>query len=373
MRGSILLGRLGNTEIGVHVTFLPVLAWAAWLGAFQYGGINGAAFGLFAVSLLFGCVLVHELAHGLYARTLAIEVPYIVLLPVGGLANLDISGSPPQTEAKIALIGPAANLVLGALLGLLALQMTSVNTMSMGALIGHSLSTPSLLGLIVYLSVANFGLAFFNLLPAFPLDGGRALRAILSLHMPYESATRAAAIMGRSFGAGMAAVGLCLILLGELYYGVALLLVAVIVYGGATDEMRLSERYAALQRWTVEQVLREAEHTAAPYDPLVSVLSQVVQGIVVPVTIGSRLVGLVTPSDVSAQVAGKTVPDLSVAHIMRTRFPTVRLNDPLWVAYEKLKRSRLDAIPVVSQGSLSGLITLADVRRALRNRPPDAQ
>src|SRR4051812_8462769 len=105
MRGSILLGRFGNTDIGVHITFLPMIAWAAWLGSLQYGGVSGAAFGALAVSLLFACVLIHELAHGWYALTQGIEVPYIVLLPIGGLASLDTSASTPHVEARIALIG----------------------------------------------------------------------------------------------------------------------------------------------------------------------------------------------------------------------------------------------------------------------------
>src|SRR5258708_4387299 len=117
MRGAIHLGRVGETAIDVHVTFIPVLIWAACLGLVQYGGLNGAVFGVTAIILLFGCVLVHELAHTAYALSMGIIVDYIILLPIGGMTSLDTYAINPGDEARIALVGPLANLILSALLG----------------------------------------------------------------------------------------------------------------------------------------------------------------------------------------------------------------------------------------------------------------
>src|SRR5512142_913682 len=112
MPGSIRLGRLGKTDIGVHVTFVPILIGAAWFGAVQYGGMSGAAFGLLLVLLLFACVLLHEIAHSVQANACGIDVQYIVLLPTGGLASLDVTALNISDEKRIALAGPLANLGL---------------------------------------------------------------------------------------------------------------------------------------------------------------------------------------------------------------------------------------------------------------------
>ena len=370
MRGAIHLGRVGETAIDIHVTFIPVLIWAACLGLVQYGGLDGAAFGVTAIILLFGCVLVHELAHTLYALSTGVFVDYIILLPIGGLTSLDTFAIKPGDEVRMALVGPLANLVLGALLGLGLLGAGMVQHMDLTTLSNQALAQPSLLGILVYLTVANLMLAVFNLLPAIPLDGGRALRALLSRRMSFEEATHRAAIAGRSIGAGLVSMGGVLMLLGEWYYGVALGLVGLALYGSATYEDRVVQQHAALNAWTVAEVLNREALTLAPHEMLSLALDSLVRGQVVPVVVGSgplRIIGLLTANELrQAARAGETTR-LSAAHVMRTRFPSVRSSDPLWVAYEKLLRSHLYAIPVVSQNVYSGLITLADIRRTVRN------
>ena len=371
MRGAIHLGQLGSTNIDVHVTFLPVLLWSAWLGAVQYGGLDGAAFGLVAVVLLFGCVLIHEIGHSLYARTCGIEVEYIILLPIGGLTSLDTSAVSPRNEARIALAGPLANLglaaILGGFVGVAALQ----NQVRVTSLAVRALQHPSLLGLLTYLTMANLMLALFNLLPAFPLDGGRILRATLALRMPYEAATHRAAIAGRAFGAGLCAIGVTLAAIGMFTYGSVLIIVALALYGGATYEDRVVRRHTALNAWTVEHVLHAAAQTVGPNQPLSLALASLARGQVVPVVVGDgqRIVGLLTVSELRHLDHGAS-RDLSVAHVMRTRFPSVRSSDPLWVAYEKLTRANLFGIPVVSRNVYCGLVTLADIRQALKSGQP---
>lgn len=370
MRGAIHLGRIRDIAIDVHVTFIPVLIWAAALGLAQYGGLDGAAFGITAIILLFGCVLLHEVAHTVYARSAGILVDYIILLPIGGLTSLDSYAMKPADEARIALVGPLANLIVSALLGLGVLAAAMTQHMDVTTLSNRALAAPSLLGVLVYLTVANLMLALFNLLPAFPLDGGRALRAYLSKRMSFEDATHRAAIAGRSISAGLASIGVVLLLLGDWYYGLALILVGLALYASATYEDRVVQQHSALNAWTVAQVLNREALTLAPHEMLSMALDSLVRGQVVPVVIGSeslRIVGLLTANELrQAAHAGET-NQLSVAHVMRTRFPSVRSSDPLWVAYEKLIRSNLYAIPVVSQNVYSGLVTLSDIRRALKS------
>src|SRR5258706_736604 len=374
MRGTIRLGRLGKTNIDAHIAFVPVLVWAAWLGWVQYGGLGGALFGLIAIVLLFGCVLVHELAHTLYAGTYGIVVDYIVLLPIGGLTSLDTSSLKPHDEARIALVGPLANLALSVALGISLAGIALSHQTDLGTVAILGLQHPSALGVLAYLAAANLMLAMFNLLPAFPLDGGRALRALLSTRMPFDEATHRAAIAGRSFGAGLVAMGITLLLIGSVYYGTALLIVGVTLYAGATHEDRVVQRHTALNSWTVEHVLHAAPFTAAPNQSLASALSSVARGHVVPVVMENdplRIVGLLTTTELKH--LNGTLSGLKVAHVMRTHFPSVRASDPLWVAYQKLLRSRLVAIPVVSQNIYSGLVTVSDIRWALKQGDPPSK
>jgi Zn-dependent protease len=373
MSGSIRLGRLGDTAIGIHVTFLPVLVWAAWLGMIQYGGADGALFGILAVILLFGCVLLHEIAHCAQASACGISVHYIVLLPIGGLASLDTAAIKPRDEARIALVGPLANLALGVLLGGIVLGTAHSASRDILAMAFESLRQPSMLGLLTYLAMANLTLAIFNLLPAFPLDGGRALRAALSNRMTFETATHNAAVAGCAFSVALAVTGVIVGSRLSLSGGMSLVAVAAILYGGAVYEDRMVRRHAALESWTVGQVVQAAAQTVSPSDRLAVALNTLAQGRVVPVVVGekSRLVGLVTASELRELTDDHAaLHDMSVAHVMRTRFPSVRTSDPLWVAYEKLQRSRLFAIPVVNRNNLCGLVSLSDIRRALRSSAP---
>jgi Zn-dependent protease len=367
MSGSIRLGRLRGIIVSVHVTFLPVLIGAAWLGMARYGGASGATFGALAVLLLFACVLLHEMAHSFQARARGIGVQEIVLLPIGGLTNLDLLAVEPEDEIRIALAGPLANLGLGLLFGMIICGTAIANGQSIRMLALQSLQQPTVLGLTIYLAIANLVLALFNLLPALPLDGGRALRAILSSRMSVEAATHRAALAGRSFGAGMAAVGFMILAIGVVPYGLALIMVAAALYGGATYEDRVTRRHVLLDAWTVGQVFKPAPQTVSPHDPLNMALDGVAKGLVVPVvvTIGehTRLIGLVTAHELRNMAR---TDNLSIAHVMRTHFPSVHPSDPLWLAYEKLQQSRLFAVPVVSKDDLCGLISLADIRRALR-------
>src|SRR5260370_304765 len=168
MRGAIHLGQLGSTNIDVHVTFLPVLLWSAWLGAVQYGGLDGAAFGLVAVVLLFGCVLIHEIGHSLYARTCGIEVEYIILLPIGGLTSLDSTAVSPRDEARIALAGPLANLGLAAILGAMVAVAALQNQVRVTSLAGRALQHPALVCLLAFLHKAHWTFSFVQLVPGLP-------------------------------------------------------------------------------------------------------------------------------------------------------------------------------------------------------------
>jgi Zn-dependent protease len=221
MRWSAKLGRFAGIDVFVHVTFLALLAWFAALFWQRTGSLAGVATGLGFVLALFFCVLLHEYGHALTARRFGIATRHITLLPIGGVAVLAGVPRDPRREIAIALAGPAVNLAIAAAVWL--------------ALRGREIGLPddgdvTRMGFMSSLLAANLALALFNLLPAFPMDGGRVLRAALALRMGRLAATRIAAAVGRALAVGLGVAGL----LGN----PLLVLIAVFVWIGAGAEAR---------------------------------------------------------------------------------------------------------------------------------------
>jgi Zn-dependent protease len=200
MRDSWKLGRLCGIDIFLHWSFLIVPAWVALASLAAGATLASAVNATFFIFAIFGCVLLHELGHALAARRYGIATQDITLLPIGGLARLDSIPTRPLQEIVIALAGPAVNLVIAAALAS-GLSFAS----SLDSLWAFS---PLRGSFLVNLAVVNLGLLAFNLLPAFPMDGGRVLRALLAIVLPYGQATWAAATVSQFLAAGMGAFGL---------------------------------------------------------------------------------------------------------------------------------------------------------------------
>lgn len=225
MRWSIHAARVAGIEIRIHLTFLLLLAGVG-IGYHARGGMPAALAGLAFVLLLFGSVVLHELGHAVAALRYGIHTPDITLLPIGGVARLERLPRDPRQELAVALAGPAVTALIA--LGLtLAAGSGAGTTEPLQALDdpGH--------GLAAQLRDANLVLLAFNLLPAFPMDGGRVLRAGLALRMDYVRATRIAARAGRAFAFVFGLVGLL--------FNPLLVLVALFVFLGATQEAAATE------------------------------------------------------------------------------------------------------------------------------------
>ncbi|HEX9921394.1 MAG TPA: site-2 protease family protein, partial [Anaerolineae bacterium] len=204
MNWSIKLGRIFGIDIKMHLTFLLILGW----GAFAYGGSAGPLYGLIVTLGLFSLVLLHELGHSLAALGYGIPVRDITLLPIGGVARLERMPEKPLHELVVALAGPAVNVILAVIL----LPIVMVLNGGRANLFSLGLATePGLLSWLGFLLMANVSLALFNMIPAFPLDGGRVFRAFLSFFTDYHRATQIAATVGRILAIGLG--------LFALYYG----------------------------------------------------------------------------------------------------------------------------------------------------------
>jgi len=189
LRWSINLFRVFGIQLAVHWSFLLLLAYAAYLG-WQDGGWAGAAASLLLIGLFFVCVILHELGHSLTARRFGVQVPRILLLPIGGMAEFDRIPRKPSEELLITVAGPAVNFAIAAVLFLAA-----------GTPAGWPLTADypdSLRGFLQLLMTWNLGMGLFNLVPIFPMDGGRIFRALLARRLPYLRATYLAAVVGKA-------------------------------------------------------------------------------------------------------------------------------------------------------------------------------
>lgn len=193
---SINLFRIFGIQLAVHASFLLLLAYYGYEGWVE-GGVPGLLWSVSLIVLFFVCVILHELGHSLTARRYGVNVPRILLLPIGGMAEFDRIPRKPSQELLITVAGPAVNFVLAALLFALAWR---------GLVNVPEVPAYSAASLLDQLWLANLVMGVFNLLPVFPMDGGRIFRALLALKLPYLKATYWAVTVGRILALGFALV-----------------------------------------------------------------------------------------------------------------------------------------------------------------------
>lgn len=360
-RWSFSLGRLFGVEVRMHVTFVLLLAFVG-VAFGLHGGLAAALGGVVFFALLFLCVLLHEFGHALAARQFGIRTRDITLLPIGGLARLERLPERPAQELWVAVAGPLVNVVIaaGLFIGLVlgGRELPTWGTVADGSLAARLLA-------------ANVFLVLFNLLPAFPMDGGRVLRSLLAMRMPFARATRIAARIGQ----GMAVVfGFAGLFLNPL-----LILIALFVWIGAAQEAEAAEWKAAFTGVPVRAAMLTDFRALAPHDTLSDVARLLLAGSQrdFPVLEQGRLVGILCHHDCfeALQSGGETIP---VGAIMRTDFRVVAPEQPIEAALADEAGNALPVLPVASQGRLVGLLTADNVgefvliRRALTSRtsPP---
>jgi Zn-dependent protease/predicted transcriptional regulator len=368
---ALRLGKIGGIVVEVHLTFALTLLWGGWQGWMQYGDVGGAAYGVLMILLLFACVLAHEFAHARAAQASGLTVQRVTLLPIGGVAQVVDTPPTPRDELRITLAGPVANLALAIPIGMVVTLVAGglSGPRSLDALIRLSQLRPSLLGMAVYLLGANLGLFMFNMLPAFPMDGGRVLRAALALAMDYERATRFAAGLGRLVAIGLIVVGVVGLPLHNVPPNPLLILAALIVFTGARQEEIYVRARRALVHMEVVDVYREPKWQVTPSDALTPGLVNDLyrHQMVLPVVSEGRLVGILTPNDLRG-VMQRPSP-VSVAHVMQTHYPTLKMHDTLLVAMQIMEEHKLSSAPVVDDGMFHGMIALEDIHRAWRLSP----
>lgn len=352
MRASWKIGRLAGITVRMHATFPLLLVWVAVM---QYAGSarwSDVATGLVYTLGVFGIVVLHELGHALAARKFGIRTRDITLLPIGGIARLDRIPERPRQEFWIAVAGPAVNLVLAA--GLFALLAVG------GLAAGNAGAWPgeSPLARLAWL---NVGMAAFNLLPAFPMDGGRVLRALLALRLDYGRATLIAVVVGKALAGALGVLGL--------FANPLLVLIAVFVWLGAEQEGGAARLRAVFAGVPVENVMVTEFHTLAPGDPLQRAVdfSVAARQQHFPVVAGGELVGVLRWEDLLAGLA-ELGPNGRVEAWMRRRPVVARIGEPVERAIGRVRDEDFRALPVIEEGRVVGLCTTEGLADSLRLR-----
>lgn len=350
------LGRLFGIEIRVHATFLLLLGWVAVTHLTAGDGLATAASGVAYVLAVFAIIVMHELGHALTARRFGIATRDITLLPIGGVASLERMPSKPSQELLVAIAGPAVNVALALLLFVALVVMGAIEDVTRLSLVGGPF--------IAKLMWTNVGLAAFNVVPAFPMDGGRVLRSLLAMRMGALRATDVAARIGQALALVFGLVGL--------FFNPFLVFIALFVWMGAQTESRVAHVRAALAGVPAWRAMVTRFVAVSPAEPLASVAEHVLAGFQddVPVVEGAHLVGVLAREQImAAALAGDA--SMPAASCMRRDVPVVTETDSLDVALERLQASGRRSIPVVRGGDLVGLLPVENVAWVLHARDRD--
>jgi Zn-dependent protease/CBS domain-containing protein len=336
------LGQFAGIDVYVHFTFLLLLLCVAVAHYLPGGDVGEALGGLVFILALFGVIVLHELGHALAARQYGIQTRDITLLPIGGVARLERMPDDPRQELVVALAGPAVNVVIAA--GLYAGLALGRGLAPLGE-VSHVAG-----GFLSQLFWVNVTLVAFNLLPAFPMDGGRVLRALLAMRLDYVRATQVAAWIGQ----GMA----LLFGFAGLFGNPFLIFIALFVWVGAAQEASLVQMRSALDGIPVQRVMTTNFRTLGADDDLARALeyrrSSFQQDF--PVVEDGRLVGVLTRDDLVTALE-RFGPAGRVGDVMERDFVTVDPRDMLQTALARLKDCDCHTLPVVEGDRLVGVMT----------------
>jgi Zn-dependent protease/CBS domain-containing protein len=351
MKWSIRVGRLFGIPLFVHVTFFLFLAWVGFESYRNGQSAGDALTSVLFMCTLFACVVLHELGHALTARRYGIPTRDITLLPIGGVARLDRMPDDPKQELWVAVAGPAVNVAIAALLILatkLSSSMFSIGDASVNGFLGGSFLSRVI--------VMNLFLVLFNMLPAFPMDGGRVLRALLATRLPYARATHIAATVGQI-------MALLFGLIGLMVPGYSMMVfIALFVWIGAAQESGLVQMRHSLSGIPVSRAMVTEFHVLRPDDTMAEAVELTLKGTQrdFPVLDGERVAGVLRQSDMLATLARQGA-HVRVGDVMQTDFQLVESSEMLDAVYRRLAEHRVNIAPVSFQGQLVGLVTMDNI------------
>jgi Zn-dependent protease/predicted transcriptional regulator len=350
MGGSWRIGRIAGIDVFVHPTFLLLLIWVVITNYLVHSDPMEAFGGLFFIMSLFGIVVLHELGHALTARRFGIRTRDITLLPIGGVARLERIPEDPWQELLVALAGPAVNVVIAGVIFL-------------GLMLGHGVTSMNEAfgpngDFIQKLLWVNVSLVVFNMVPAFPMDGGRVFRALLAMRIDYVRATQIAAVVGQGIAILFGLLGLL--------YNPFLIFIAIFVWIAGANEAGLVQLRSALGGIPVKRVMITDFQSLHPKGPLSEAVSHVLAGFQqdFPVVENGELVGMLTRNELAAAL-GRFGADTPVGEIMHRDFTITDPGEMLQSAFARLQQGHSRSLPVVKDGKLVGVLTADNLAEVL--------
>ena len=355
MGWSLTIGRIAGTAIRLHFTFLLFLIWIA-VADYLANGPAAALSSVAFILLVFGCVTLHEFGHILMARRFGVKTPEVILSPIGGIANMERMPEKPQQELLVAIAGPLVNVAIAALLML-------VTGYGLQHVFGMDFNTA---GLAERLILVNITLVLFNLVPAFPMDGGRVLRAILAMNIGAQKATALAARIGQGFA-------FLFVLLG-LFYNPILMLVGFFIYFAANAEERQAAFTGFASKLTVGDAMEASPVTLpgdAPLSRAIDMLLSSPQRDFPVLDDQGFVIGML---DREAMLVGLRDHGgaINVAGVMRQSQPLAQ-GQALADAFMAMQQARTGAEVVTdAAGQVSGVLTLENITEMMmvRNAQP---
>lgn len=353
MKVNLNLGSVSGIKIVVHWTFFFLIVWIVF-SELKRGGTNESVlFNVALVLAVFTCIILHELGHALTAKRFGIETKKITLLPIGGMASLDSIPESPKQELLITIAGPLVNIIIAIFLYYIVpvndyIQLNFTETFEV-------LMSFTLQNFLFYLFIVNVGLVVFNIIPAFPMDGGRILRALLAMKMSRIKATRIASSIGQFIAV--------LFLLIGLLYNPFLVIISLFIFLGAYGENLMVQHLALIKGHTVEEAMIINMTTFSPEDSIDLVVNKIISGtetnfIVVK---GYKVKGILYHKN----IIDNSNKNILVQDIMDTTFKTLTSTDDLRKAYQLIYNSKRMFIPVIDQEKLVGIIDATNLNEYL--------
>jgi Zn-dependent protease/CBS domain-containing protein len=350
MKWSLKLGTLAGVPVYVHATFALLLGWIGLVNWMTGQTVAAAVSGVAFVLAIFVCVVLHELGHALAARRFGVPTRDITLYPIGGVARLERMPEKPAEELWVAIAGPAVNVAVAAALALWLFVTGGFEPLgALGVARGS---------FIERLMVVNILLIAFNMIPAFPMDGGRVLRSLLAMRMDYSRATGIAARIGQAFALAFAFAGF--------FFNPFLVVIAFFVWMGAGHEARFTRMRTALEGIPVAHAMRTRYRTLHPEDHLGNVVDVILAGAQTdfPVVARGRVVGLLA-HDRLAKLLASHGAWARVGDVMETDVASVQWDQPLASVAPNMLAGGVRLIPVLQHGALVGILTGDSLSRFL--------
>jgi Zn-dependent protease/predicted transcriptional regulator len=346
MKWKLKLGTFAGIDVYLHLSFVLLLGWLGFIYWTRGAGFLSMLEGLIFILALFSCVVLHEFGHALTAQRYGIKTRDIILLPIGGVARLERVPEDPRQELWVALAGPAVNVIIAFVL-LVWLQVSNTFeplhnlTLTTGPFAERLLS-------------ANVFLALFNMLPAFPMDGGRVLRALLATRLHYSRATQYAANIGQGMAFIFGVLGL--------FTNPFLLFIAIFVWLGAAQEASMVHMKSAMRDIPVKKAMITEFTTLSPSDSLARAieLTLTTSQTDFPVVEDGEVKGILV-QPILFDALQRSDRETSVSEVMMREFASVDALEMLETAFLKLNSCNCQTLPVLENGHLIGLFTTENV------------